>query len=308
MKRTIVSVASGLALFLILPAGAATNVVLKNDGWTSIDAATCQTGFAANEAGAVQLAAAPEVKTFQLKSVHVLVCGGTHQYELEIYEDAPAGQAAPGNLIWPTDGPEEFELTAPNDSLEMTTINLQGQNILIEGGLRVALRHVGTPEGGYLTTDEDGNELQFGNYLHFNDTWEHAGPLVDGDFVIRATYAAAACGGEPATHMGTNAADDPLIGTEDEDVFVGRGGRDVILAQGDDDRPCGGTGNDTILSGFGDDRVWGEAGKDELSGGGGGDVLRGGEGDDDLSGGGGTDRCFGGGGNDTFSGCETKKQ
>ena len=307
MKRTLTTLATAFVLLFVFPAGAAT-VVLKIDGWTPNDQAACQGAFADGEAAAVQHAPVPSVQAFQLKSVQVLVCDGTGHYELEIYEDAPAGQAAPGNLIWPTGDPEEFELTAPNESLEMRTIDLLGENILIEGGLRVALRHAGTPEGGYLTLDEDGNEADFGNYVHVNDTWEHAGPLVDGDFVIRATYATAACGGESATHMGTDAAEDPFIGTDDEDVFVGRGGRDVILAQGDDDRACGGTGNDTILSGFGDDRLWGDAGKDELSGGGGGDVLRGGEGDDDLSGGGGTDRCIGGGGNDTFSGCETKKQ
>jgi hypothetical protein len=298
----------GLALFLILPAGAATNVVLKNDGWTSTDQASCQVAFAEGEAAAVQLAAAPEQKTFQLKSVQVLVCDGTGHYELEIYEDAPAGQAAPGNLIWPTGGPEEFELTAPEESLAMATIDLQAENILIPGGLRVALRHAGQPIGGFLTVDEDGTELDFGNYLHVNDTWEHASGLIDGDFVIRATFATAECSGKVGTHLGTNAAENPFTGTDDDDVFVARGGRDVILALGDNDRACGGPGSDTILSGFGDDRLLGDAGNDELSGGGGGDVLRGGDGDDELSGGGGTDKCIGGGGNDTFSGCETKKQ
>jgi Ca2+-binding RTX toxin-like protein len=103
-----------------------------------------------------------------------------------------------------------------------------------------------------------------------------------------ARDSAPTCFGEPATIVGTDAAE-RLTGTVGRDVIVGRGGDDLIVAAG---------GNDLVCGGAGDDRIYGNNGKDRLDGGTGDDELQGGNGDDELVGGAGADRLEGGNGDD----------
>jgi predicted extracellular nuclease len=103
-----------------------------------------------------------------------------------------------------------------------------------------------------------------------------------------ARDAAPTCLGEPATIVGTDAAE-KLTGTDGRDVIVGRGGDDLIVAAGGHDLVCGGPG---------DDRLYGNNGKDRLAGGTGDDEVQGGNGDDELDGGAGDDRLEGGNGDD----------
>jgi Ca2+-binding RTX toxin-like protein len=94
----------------------------------------------------------------------------------------------------------------------------------------------------------------------------------------------AACGGQGATVVGTDGADD-LRGTNRDDVIAAGGGADTVVGLRGDDLVCGG------------------GGADELRGKGGDDALRGGSGKDELQGGGGSDRCRGGGGSDSKRQC-----
>lgn len=61
-----------------------------------------------------------------------------------------------------------------------------------------------------------------------------------------------ACGGEPATIIGTTG-DDQLTGTDGRDVIVGLAGNDTILGLGGDDLICGGAGANVLDGGDGND-------------------------------------------------------
>lgn len=90
------------------------------------------------------------------------------------------------------------------------------------------------------------------------------------------------CDGQPATIVGTAAAD-TLLGTPAADVIVGLSGKDTISGLGGDDQLCGGRGVDTIDAGGGDDTVYG--GADGFAVFIEGDFVEGGPGDDELHGG-----------------------
>ena len=101
------------------------------------------------------------------------------------------------------------------------------------------------------------------------------------------------CGGQLATIVGTNRADN-IRGTPGRDVIVARGGDDVVRALGGNDLVCGnggadlltgGRGNDTLYGQRGNDRLYGQRGNDRLHGHRGNDVLRGGPGRNILRGG-----------------------
>lgn len=87
--------------------------------------------------------------------------------------------------------------------------------------------------------------------------------------------AAPACGGTPATILGTNR-NDRIRGTNGNDVIVAFGGKDVVDGRGGNDRICGGSGDDVLRGGPGNDQLFGDAGKDRLDGGPGTDRLDGG--------------------------------
>ncbi|WP_299841896.1 Ig-like domain-containing protein [uncultured Jannaschia sp.] len=94
--------------------------------------------------------------------------------------------------------------------------------------------------------------------------------------------------------LGDNAAQNIILGADD-DILYGGGGDDRIGSQGGDDSLYGGTG---------DDRITGGAGQDALYGGRGNDLMRGGEGNDSLRGNSGDDRLMGGVGDDKLRGGE----
>jgi Ca2+-binding RTX toxin-like protein len=96
-----------------------------------------------------------------------------------------------------------------------------------------------------------------------------------------------ACGGHPATIVGTPGDDETLVGTIGDDVIMGLGGDDVIHALAGDDLICGGPGNDLERGGRGSDGLAGDKGNDILS-------CSLGFDDGGLSGGGGDDTLYGG--------------
>jgi len=102
-----------------------------------------------------------------------------------------------------------------------------------------------------------------------------------------------------------------IKGSPRDDVLIGSGRFQTILARGGDDRVCGGGGNDVIRGQKGDDVLHGEGRGDRLFGGPGADrlygdilddFLYGGGGADVLIGGHGVDKMFGGGGDDLLRG------
>jgi Ca2+-binding RTX toxin-like protein len=126
------------------------------------------------------------------------------------------------------------------------------------------------------------------------------------------------CEGEPATIVGTSAAE-ALTGTASRDVIVGLGGADTIEAGLGDDIVCGDggptataqegadvlngeSGDDVLAGGGAADRLWGTSGTDRLLGGWGKDTLGAGGEDDTLAGGSGDDTLDGGTGTDVIEG------
>lgn len=114
---------------------------------------------------------------------------------------------------------------------------------------------------------------------------------------------------------------DFILGTQQSDVILAKGGNDFVLGRQSADKILGGAGKDFIHGQNGDDLLIGGSGSDQLYGGNGNDILigddvliigsgagtrymqagSGGEGDC-LDGGNGNDLLIGGAGNDTLSG------
>lgn len=111
------------------------------------------------------------------------------------------------------------------------------------------------------------------------------------DSLARSTRPA--CGGLPATIVGTSGSDD-IVGTSGNDVISMLGGQDYLLNRAGNDVICGGGGKDVIYGGPGNDHIWGGRGFDLLQGGKGDDLLRGGDQHDIITGRGGKDLCVGG--------------
>ena len=102
-----------------------------------------------------------------------------------------------------------------------------------------------------------------------------------------------------------------IRGGPGDDVLIGAGRDQKVLAGAGNDRVCTGGGNDVVRGGAGDDvvhgdgrgdRLFGEAGADRLYGDILDDHLYGGSGDDALLGGHGVDKMYGGEGNDLLRG------
>jgi peptidoglycan/xylan/chitin deacetylase (PgdA/CDA1 family) len=108
---------------------------------------------------------------------------------------------------------------------------------------------------------------------------------------------AAIAEGRPCAIMGTDA-DDVLVGRVGSEVICGGNGNDVITGGPGSDTLAGGPGNDVLRGGPGDDLLLGAAGNDALRGGEGDDRLRGGAGSDALLDATGRDRLVGDGGRD----------
>ncbi|MBF9033561.1 hypothetical protein HKCCE2091_04860 [Rhodobacterales bacterium HKCCE2091] len=85
------------------------------------------------------------------------------------------------------------------------------------------------------------------------------------------------------------AGNDPLNGTNGQDLILGFGGNDTLNGFGGDDYLGGGQGQDLLNGGAGNDFIDGGTGNDFLYGDAGNDTLRGGEGADFHSGAGGED-------------------
>lgn len=82
-----------------------------------------------------------------------------------------------------------------------------------------------------------------------------------------------------------------ISGTDDGETMDGRGGNDVLYANG---------GRDWVIGGDGDDRLYGQRGNDTVEGGEGDDSIWGGDGKDTIVGGAGADELSGGKGRDSF--------
>ncbi len=89
------------------------------------------------------------------------------------------------------------------------------------------------------------------------------------------------CDGKQATCVGSEG-HDLILGSEEDDVIVTLGGRNVVHGDAGDDIICGGPENDSLFGARGDDTIYGNGGSDWLFGAPGADKLRGGEGDFDV--------------------------
>lgn len=184
-------------------------------------------------------------------------------------------------------------------------------------GLSDLLRHTYDPDGDQLSvtriSSSSGEIERVAGGFRFVPTRDQIGPVTliflvsDGSTTVRQVAY-------------LNVTENPLMGSERDDILVGTpfadaiegyGGDDNIVARQGDDLIAGGSGDDHIVAGSGDDTVWGGAGNDLIFGGLGADLISGGagadrlygdEGDDLLFGDAGDDALFGGNGNDILSG------
>lgn len=145
--------------------------------------------------------------------------------------------------------------------------------------------------------------LEPGSYeIEITATRNNGGPIEIGSLSSEvASDQPFMCGGQAATIVGSDQADE-LRGTSGDDVIWAGGGDDTIFAMEGNDVICGGGDDDVIYAGEGDDIVYGRDGDDEIYGGPGHDEVLGGEGLDRVWGGPDRDVLFGGGDNDRLVG------
>lgn len=301
--------AAGALLLMATSGAGAADQVAKNDGWASGEQAHCQNAFGDGEAAAVGLDPPATHYPLMLKSIQMVVCGdATDTLGLEIYADSLDGTPEPGALLFPKSGTATYSVTGPDTGAAMRSINLASRQLVMKDSFRVALRWVGT-DGVVVevTIDDDGTITPQRNFIHATGSWAFSESfLVDGDFVIRATYARVLCQQRRPTKVGTAGAD-ALKGTANRDVIASLNGDDTVTGAGKADGICLGGGNDEGDGGGGADVMDGQDGRDRLTGAAGDDVLRGGPGGDVLRGGPGRDVCIGGPGFDRAVGCEVRR-
>lgn len=104
------------------------------------------------------------------------------------------------------------------------------------------------------------------------------------------------------TIIRANAGDDVVFAGDGNDVIEPGAGNDVIYAGGGNDVVMPGSGNNVVYGGLGSDLILGGDGHNALLGEGGNDVIMSGSGNDLIDGGAGNDVLYAGGGDDTVSG------
>lgn len=104
------------------------------------------------------------------------------------------------------------------------------------------------------------------------------------------------------TIIRANAGNDVVFAGDGNDVIEPGAGNDVVYAGGGNDIVMPGTGNDVVYGGLGSDLILGGGGDNALLGEGGNDVVFAGNGNDVVDGGAGNDALYAGGGDDTVSG------
>ena len=152
---------------------------LKNDGFVSGAQATFQTGFVADEAGAVRFVAPTAGR--QLTKVQLLFGGAATMQSLtiKIFDDS-AGTDAPGNELYMTD----VELTGADNAMQ--ELDLSQANVFVPAQFRVAFifQHAGAPS---IANDADGNIMSDRNFIQTATGWKKSSALgLTGDWVIRA--------------------------------------------------------------------------------------------------------------------------
>ena len=84
--------------------------------------------------------------------------------------------------------------------------------------------------------------------------------------------AGTSCFGRAPTILGSNGADDELVGTPGDDVIHARGGRDWVYGRGGNDRICGGAGENFVFGEGGNDKLDASGGR--VTGGPGNDLMK----------------------------------
>jgi MYXO-CTERM domain-containing protein len=157
------------------------DVELKNDGFVSGGNANFQTGFVADEAGAVRFVAPAADR--QLLRLDLLFGGSgtTEQMTLKIFDDT-AGTDTPGALLFMGD----FEMTGSDTA--MHALDISSQNVIVPQQFRVAIEfhHDGVPT---IASDADATIAADLNYIFAAGVgWKKSSALgLAGDWIIRAT-------------------------------------------------------------------------------------------------------------------------
>lgn len=167
-----------LGCVLLVASEARADVELKNDGFVSGAQATFQTGFAADEAGAVRFVAPSAGR--KLVKLQLLFGGAATMQNLtiKVFDDT-AGTDAPGSELFASD----FALTGADNAMQ--ELDLTSGNIYVPQQFRVALffQHAGAPA---IANDADGSIAADKNFI-YSGTWKRSSALgLTGDWVIRA--------------------------------------------------------------------------------------------------------------------------
>jgi hypothetical protein len=170
-----------VAALLLLASAAAAQQELRNDGWSSGQAAAFQQGFVAGEIAAVRLVPSGACPC-PVSRVRFLFGGAPdiQTVTLRIWDDA-AGTAAPGPELFS----DEFEIGGIDEAL--LEIDLAGRGVSVDGPFRVGIEfhHAGLPS---VARDADGSLTPGRNFILADGFgWVDAGLfLVPGDWIIRA--------------------------------------------------------------------------------------------------------------------------
>ena len=193
-----------IVLVVLLVAGSAHAVELKNDSFQVGGTVFFQDGFVVGEVGAARFTAASA--GVQLQKVRFLFGGGAGQRDitLRVYDDS-AGTVAPGTEIFSGD----FQVTASDTAI--SEIDLIADNVIVPQNFRIGVEFqtAGLPS---IARDDNGNTAGRNFIFGIPGGWFDTTGLVAGDWIIRAEVSG---GGPPAADAGPGAPDASPPGTPD---------------------------------------------------------------------------------------------
>ncbi|MBI5507240.1 MAG: hypothetical protein HY903_00680 [Deltaproteobacteria bacterium] len=169
-----------IAVILFARPGAAVELTLQNDGWTSGAQAKCQGGFAVGEEAAVTFG--PLAGTATLESIELLFCGATTSAMVGLRVLADDGTATPGAELYATG----YQLTGADNAIQ--SLDLSALNLTFAAGarFRVAfeMQQTGLPS---VAADTDGSIQTGKNWIATAGGWTDSKNLgLTGDWIIRA--------------------------------------------------------------------------------------------------------------------------
>lgn len=208
------------------------------------------------DSGALELNGATDTAAVTVGGNTYIVATGRDDSGLSVFELSPAGV-----LTNTFNLPDTFDLGL-SGSYSVEAFELNGESFVgVSSQFDDALSYFRVNAGGTLTEFDTIFDSQ-SDLLELNQTFALTSATVDGLTFLIATGRT----DDGLSVFEVGVPNDPILGTDGDDVIEGTALGDIII---------GGNGDDGIVAGFGDDTVDAGGGSDVVSGGDGNDVITG---------------------------------